>query len=118
GAARRCEDATGMLGGHRHMDAYFDDFARRMLLPTTLSQLGPGIAWADLDGDGREELMVGAGRTGALALFRNAGGKLSRAATKFSDAPVDLTTVLALPDGRGGQSIVAGASSWELDKQA
>lgn len=109
------EDVTTQLGGHRHVDAYFDDFSRQMLLPSTLTQLGPGIAWADLDGNGSEELIVGAGRTGTLAVFRNSGGRLTRSTTQFSATPVDLTTVLALPDGSGGQEIVAGASSYELE---
>ena len=34
----------------------YDDFARQRLLPRKLSQLGPGISWIDLDGDGRDDL--------------------------------------------------------------
>jgi hypothetical protein len=49
---------------HVHPEMAFDDFARQPLLPFKLSQAGPGVAWFDLDGDGREELFVGAGRGG------------------------------------------------------
>ena len=36
----------------RHREEPFNDFARQPLLPNKLSQLGPGIAVADVDGDG------------------------------------------------------------------
>ena len=62
------EDATAQLGGHVHVDPYFDDYRRQPLLPNSFSQLGPGVAWYDYDGDGREDLIVGAGRTGSRAL--------------------------------------------------
>ena len=107
-------DVTPLLGGHTHHEPYFDDWARQLLLPNALSQLGPGVAWADVDGDGREDLLVGAGREGTLALFRNDGTRLRQATTKFGPAHVDLTTVLTFPDGRGGQTILSGVSSYEM----
>ena len=45
-----------------HGDSPFDDFKYQSLLPNRLSQLGPGVAWADLDEDGYEDLIIGAGR--------------------------------------------------------
>ncbi|MBI2948854.1 MAG: VCBS repeat-containing protein [Verrucomicrobia bacterium] len=66
------EDVSDRIN-HRHQDALFDDFARQPLLTRRLSQLGPGVAWWDLDGDGRDDLMVGAGRGGKLAAYRNNG---------------------------------------------
>ncbi len=59
--------------GHRHMEELYEDFARQPLLPRKLSQLGPGAGWADLDGDGWEELIIGSGRGGKLAVFQNEG---------------------------------------------
>src|SRR6266581_1659751 len=102
------EDVSSQLGGHTHVDPYFDDYGRQLLLPNALSQLGPGVAWTDVDGDGREDLLVGAGRTGALAWFKNSGTRLRPAATRFATAPGDLTTVLGSPSG-----ILAGVSSYE-----
>lgn len=108
------QDVSEQLGGHRHVEPYFDDYTRQLLLPNAFSQLGPGLAWDDLDGDGREDLIVGTGRTGRLAWFRNEGRRLRPAAARTPPAPGDLTTILGWPDGRGRTMILAGVSSYEM----
>src|SRR5262249_3409051 len=67
------EDVTSALRGHIHQEEPFDDFERQPLLPNRLSQLGPGIAWHDLDGDGWDDLFITSGRGGKLAIFKNNG---------------------------------------------
>jgi hypothetical protein len=64
------EDVTSKLS-HRHVETAFDDFARQPLLPNRLSQLGPALVWQDFDGDGWEDLAIGSGRGGTLAILRN-----------------------------------------------
>lgn len=108
------EDLSAQLAGHRHVEHYFDDFARQLLLPNSLSQLGPGIAWYDLDGNGHEDLLVGTGRGGSLTWFRNDIGRLSASRTAFPRSPLDLTTVLGWPDGRGGSTVIAGVANYEM----
>lgn len=66
------EDKSDLLS-HTHLEDPFDDFARQPLLPKKLSQLGPGVAWYDLDGDGHDDLIIGNGKGGQLAIFRNNG---------------------------------------------
>ena len=58
-----------------HAERAFDDYAREPLLPNQLSQLGPGLAFGDADGDGDEDLFVGgaAGQAGALYARDGAG---------------------------------------------
>ncbi|MGQ0702843.1 MAG: FG-GAP-like repeat-containing protein [Gemmatimonadales bacterium] len=106
------EDVSSLLGGHRHVENRFDDWGRQYLLPDGLSQLGPGLAWFDLDRDGAEDLIVGTGRGGRLAAFRNRGGRFSPLAVTGDPAPGDLTTVLgfAEPDG---VRVLTGVSNWE-----
>ncbi|MCB1232070.1 MAG: VCBS repeat-containing protein [Verrucomicrobiae bacterium] len=50
----------------------FDDFYRQPLLPHQHSQLGPGLAWGDADGDGHADLFIGGpkGEPGRLLLSR------------------------------------------------
>lgn len=64
------EDVSARLG-HRHHEEAFDDFARQPLLPRKLSQLGPGLTWADLSGDGWDDLLVPAGKGGRLTVLTN-----------------------------------------------
>jgi len=108
------QDISNQLGGHRHVEPYFDDYDRQLLLPNAFSQLGPGVAWFDVDGDGLEDLIVGAGRTGTLAWFRNEGGRLRPATARFPPAPGDLTTILGWPQGPGRRMVIAGVSSYEM----
>ena len=53
-----------------HVEEAFDDFALQPLLPMRLSKLGPGIACADVNGDGLDDFyLAGAkGMVGQLLL--------------------------------------------------
>jgi hypothetical protein len=110
------ENATALLGGHTHVDSLFDDYRRQPLLPNRFSQLGPGVSWIDVDADGREDLVVGTGRGGRLAVLRNGGGAGGRFTDLSEGAPIarwDLTTVLPFPGNRGRVALVAGQSNYE-----
>jgi hypothetical protein len=41
--------------GAGRIERRFNDFARQPLLPNKLSNLGPGVAWGDVDGDGDDD---------------------------------------------------------------
>jgi hypothetical protein len=105
------EDATAQLGGEKHVDAPFDDWERQFLLPNSLSQLGPGVVWFDYDRDGYEDLIIGTGRGGRLAVFHNEHGRLVPQPKQGPLSPADLTG-LAATAADGGR-IFAGFSSWE-----
>ena len=102
------EDITAQLGGHQHVEPYFDDYRRQPLLPNSFSQLGPGVAWYDYDGDGREDLIVGAGRGGRIAFFHNDGKRLASVPPPAPPAAGDLTTILGSAGGA-----IAGVAAYE-----
>lgn len=106
------EDATSQLHGHTHTEDAFDDWDRQFLLPNALSQLGPGLTWFDLDRDGSDDLIVGTGKGGHLAVFKNAHGRLNAELTRGPAAPADVTTVLGLAED-GGTRLLAGVSTWQ-----
>jgi hypothetical protein len=112
------EDATRLLGGHSHVDSLFDDYARQPLLPNAFSQLGPGVSWIDVDGDGREDLVVGTGRGGRLAVLRNDGHGFRELASRAPPARWDLTTILPVPGNAGLVTLVAGQSNYEARSAA
>jgi hypothetical protein len=101
---------------HTHHEEFYDDYARQLLMPNALSQLGPSVAWYDLNGDGFDDLIVGTGKGGALAVFQNNGrGGFERLARPPFDAVTgrDLTTLLGLPVEEGTSAILAGSSNYE-----
>ncbi|MEQ1691533.1 MAG: CRTAC1 family protein, partial [Gemmatimonas sp.] len=106
-------NATALLGGAAHIDSLYADFRRQPLLPSRLSQLGPGVSWIDVDRDGRDDLVFTSGRGGRLSVMRNSDrGFVSLAAPGAAQA-YDATTVLPVPDGRGGLRLLMGQSSYE-----
>jgi hypothetical protein len=111
------ENATALLGGHTHVDSLFDDFRRQPLLPNRFSQLGPGVSWIDVDGDGREDLVIGTGRGGRLAVLKNGRGGFTNLTGGGAVARWDLTTILPVPD-KNGITLVAGQSNYEAASPA
>jgi hypothetical protein len=105
-------DVSNMLH-HTHVETAFDDYARQPLLPNKLSQLGPGVTWSDVDGNGTDDLIIGSGRGGRLALFENTSGRLTRREMSGGESPADQTTILVLPDGHGRNELLVGQSSYE-----
>ena len=106
-------NATALLGGATHVDSLYADFRRQPLLPTRLSQLGPGVSWIDVDHDGREDLVFATGRGGRLTVMRNLGGRFVPMTVAGALQSADLTTVLPLSPSGGGTILLAGQSNYE-----
>ena len=105
-------DVSTLLG-HRHVETPYNDWTRQPLLPQALSQLGPGVTWYDVDGDGQEDLLITSGRGGVLAYYRNDRGRFNRVDLHVAPARYDETTALPLPDGKGGTTLLVGQSNYE-----
>ena len=108
------EDVSEQLDA-THTETWFNDFARQPLLPHSLSQLGPGVSWLDLDEDGREDLVIPDGAGGELAWYRNEQERFTRVPLGFPAGGLDFTMALAAPspEGQGGgRSLLVGRSSY------
>ncbi|MGE3310967.1 MAG: VCBS repeat-containing protein [Limisphaerales bacterium] len=108
----RFVDASPTLR-HQHHEVLFDDFARQPLLHRQLSALGPGLAWTDLDLDGRDELVIGTGRGGKLGARRfSTDGTASDIPTDWI-APGDVTGITGWRTREGRPALLAAVSAYE-----
>ena len=100
---------------HSHSEENYDDMARQPTLYKQLSQPGPGVAWADLDADGDDDLVIAAGQGGQLGVFRNGGkGEFTKwEDAAWADASIrDQTGLVMLPTVNGAE-LIAGWSNYE-----
>jgi hypothetical protein len=101
---------------HAHSETPFDDFANQPLLPRKLSEAGPAVAWADVDGDGWPDLLISGGRGGSLAVIMNDGKGHFRPGVvppALRDLKTEQASVLGIPTDHGGL-ILAAQSNYEL----
>lgn len=98
--------------GYRHYEAPFDDFERQPLLPRRGSQAGPGLAWLDLNGDGREDLFVASGKGGRPGLFLGTGNG-QFAVVEPDPVARDQTGVVAWNAGTNGVVALVTSSAYE-----
>lgn len=111
------EDVSGVLN-HSHHEDDFNDFERQPLLPRKLSQLGPGVAWADLDGDGFDDLVVGSGKGGQMAVFHNNrhGGFERMTGPAFEkQSSRDQTGIVVWQETGRAPTVLAGSANYEED---
>ena len=109
------QDLTGLLA-HVHHESPFNDFERQPLLPKRLSQFGPGVSWFDVNGDGHDDLIIGSGQGGELAVFYGDGkGGFQRATEPPFHTPVtrDQTSVLGWRKPDGSAVLLAGSANYE-----
>lgn len=109
------EDRSRVLG-HQHVDQPFDDFAHQPLLPHSLAYPGPAALWFDFNNDGWEDLLLGAGRGGRIAVFRNdgQGGFIpQRAQVLQTPTDRDFTGLLGWRAAANDPRLVMGMDAYE-----
>ena len=96
---------TSVLANIYHREKYFDDFKRENLLPNKLSQLGSGVSWGDIDGDGDSDVYIGgaSGFSGRIYVNNGSGSFSNNFQLVFNiDAKhEDMGSVFIDPDGDG-----------------
>ncbi len=114
------EDLSQLLN-HSHHEEDFNDFQLQPLLPKKLSQLGPGVAWGDLDGDGWDDLVIGSGKGGHPAVFRNdqhGGFQPWIDPALETIAARDQTAVLIWKQSPGLATLLTGSANYEDGRSA
>ncbi len=105
-----------------HKENEFDDFDREFLIPHELSNMGPGMAVGDVNGDGLDDFFIGGARMSAGALYvQQADGKFSRS-NMYSPSEADIESedmgaIFFDADGDGDQDlyVVSGGSDFPKD---
>ena len=104
--------------GGKHLELNFDDFERQPLLPNKHSQLGPGVAWGDVDGDGDDDLFIGEGRISAGRMYFNENGKFVDNSSRCFSADKkceDMAPVFFDADGDGDRDLYVVSGGVECE---
>ena len=100
----------------RHEEEPFDDFQRQPLLPWKLSQLGPGLAWTEIDGDSL--LLVGGTSKKSGELYRRNGQGNFQLEASLGTRTKDMAPLFFDANGDGFQDLIisAGGSAFETNE--
>ena len=116
------KEVTSQVGvGFKHQENEYNDFDRESLLPHKLSTMGPGMAVADVNGDGLDDFFIGAakGFTGALYLQtdRETFVKSSSKPWTKDEESEDVAATFFDAEGDGDQDlyVVSGGNEMAMD---
>ncbi|WP_286760453.1 FG-GAP-like repeat-containing protein [Salegentibacter sp. UBA1130] len=107
---------------HKHIENEYDDFKDEVLLPHRTSTFGPSIAVGDLNGDGKEDFIVGGAATYEAGLYfwtENGFKKQTSAAFGKDKAYEDLDALIFDANGNGHNDIyvVSGGNEFDPDSE-
>jgi len=99
-----------------HKEIIYDDYAKELLLPHKLSQLGPALATGDLNNDGQDDIFIGSGRDFASKIYLSNGTNYTLKADKIweLESPYeDIGAAIFDADGDGDNDLYVTSGSNE-----
>jgi hypothetical protein len=107
------QDVSELIS-HKHHEVFFNDYERQPLLPWQLSQAGPGVAWINVLGGHREQLVIGCGRGGWLWAYVPDGlGGMIHAPLLTFPMPEDVTGIVGWIGGANERALAMGRDNYE-----
>ena len=116
------KDVTSEINlSYKHQENEFDDFKREILLPYKMSTLGPGMAVADVNGDGLDDFYIGGASGFKGSLFIQASDSKFTESNKSiwqkDSKSEDISALFFDADGDGDKDlyVVSGGNEFDLD---
>ncbi|WP_373511297.1 VCBS repeat-containing protein, partial [Persicitalea sp.] len=112
------EDIAAQIGlDIRHEENRFNEFDREALIPNMMSTEGPALAVGDIDGDGRDDIFVGASREFLPKIYvQQANGKFKNLPQPALEADADFEDIDAAwadVNGDGAVDLIVGSGGNE-----